>query len=168
MKQEPKTSKEISGMGHSMKRKEDGRFIQGKGRYVDDIKLEGMLYMDIVRSPYAYAKIKSIKTEKAMATPGVIAVVTGRDLEKYNLHWMPTLMSDKQMVLPTDTVLYQAQEVAAVVATERYIAARGVASVAGDYEPLPVGVDPLKALLPGATIVREGREQDDNHLWHPA
>ena len=105
MKQEPKTSKEINGMGHSMKRKEDGRFIQGKGHFVDDIKLDGMLYMDIVRSPYAYAKIKSIKIEKAMATPGVIAVVTGRDLEKYNLHWMPTLMSDTQMVLPTDTVL---------------------------------------------------------------
>ena len=67
-----KTSKEISGMGHSMKRKEDARFIQGHGRYIDDIKLPGMLYMDIVRSPYAYAKIKSINAEKAMAIPGVL------------------------------------------------------------------------------------------------
>ena len=55
-----KTSKEIGGMGHSKKRKEDARFIQGKGNYVDDVKLPGMLYMDIVRSPYAYAKIKNI------------------------------------------------------------------------------------------------------------
>src|SRR6266850_5448484 len=154
MKQEPKTSKEISGMGHSMKRKEDGRFIQGKGRYVDDIKLEGMLYMDIVRSPYAYAKIKSIKTEKAMATPGVIAVVTGRDLEKYNLHWMPTLMSDTQMVLPTDTVMYQAQEVCAVIATDRYAAADGVEAVEVDYEPMTPVIDPYKALLPGAPVLR--------------
>jgi aerobic carbon-monoxide dehydrogenase large subunit len=104
-----KTSKAISGMGHSMKRKEDNRFIQGQGNYVDDIKLPGMLHMDIVRSPYAYAKILKINTEAALKIPGVIAIVTGRDLEKYNLHWMPTLMSDTQMVLPTDTVMYQAQ-----------------------------------------------------------
>ena len=99
------TSKEISGMGHGMKRKEDARFIQGHGHYVDDIKLPGMLYMDIVRSPYAYAKIKKIDASKALAIPGVLAVITGRDLEKYNLHWMPTLMSDTQMVLPTETVM---------------------------------------------------------------
>src|SRR5207253_8878067 len=82
------------------------------------------------------------------------------------LEWMPTLMSDRQMVLPTDTVLYQAQEVAAVVATERYIAADGVAAIEVDYEPLPVVVDPIKALQPGATLVREDREQKDNHIWH--
>ena len=108
---------EIHGMGHSIKRKEDPRFLQGKGNYVDDIKLPDMLYLDIVRSPYAHARIKSIKTDKALKVPGVLAVVTGKDLEKYNLAWMPTLMSDKQMVLPVDTVKYQAQEVAAVLAT---------------------------------------------------
>src|SRR5574341_1667701 len=122
---------EIHGMGHSMKRKEDPRFLQGKGNYVDDIKLPDMLYLDIVRSPYAHARIKSIKTDKALKVPGVLAVVTGKDLEKYNLAWMPTLMSDKQMVLPIDTVKYQAQEVAAVLATERYIAADGMAAVEG-------------------------------------
>src|SRR6476659_10517047 len=79
---ECKTSKEIGGMGHSKKRKEDGRFIQGKGNYIDDLKLPGMLYMDIVRSPYAYAKIKSINIDEAMKVPGVAAVVTGKDLEK--------------------------------------------------------------------------------------
>ncbi len=52
-----RTSPEVCGMGHSMKRKEDPRFLRGKGNYVDDIKLPGMLYMDIVRSPYAHAKI---------------------------------------------------------------------------------------------------------------
>ena len=64
-------------MGHSMKRKEDPRFIRGKGNYVDDIKLPGMLYMDIVRSPYAHAKIKNIDTAKALKVPGVLAVITG-------------------------------------------------------------------------------------------
>lgn len=155
---------EIHGMGHSMKRKEDPRFLQGKGNYVDDIKLPDMLYLDIVRSPYAHARIKSINTDKALKIPGVLAVITGKDLEKYNLAWMPTLMSDKQMVLPVDTVKYQAQEVAAVLATERYIAADGVAAVEVDYEPLPVVVDPFKALQPGATKVRDDKES--NHIWH--
>jgi carbon-monoxide dehydrogenase large subunit len=155
---------ECRGLGHSVRRKEDPRFLRGKGRYVDDIKLPGMLYLDIVRSPYAHAKIVKIDPAKALATPGVAAVVTGKDLEKYGLAWMPTLMSDKQMVLPIDTVKYQAQEVAAVVATSRYAAADGVAAVEVEYEPLPVVVDPFKALEKGATKVRDDKES--NHIWH--
>ncbi len=155
---------EVHGLGHSMKRKEDPRLIRGKGTYIDDIKLPGMLYLDIVRSPYAHARIKSINAEKALKVPGVAAVVTGKDLDQYGLAWMPTLMSDKQMVLPIDTVKYQAQEVAAVVATSRYAAADGVAAVEVEYEPLPVVIDPFKALQPGATKVRE--DKDSNHIWH--
>jgi len=163
----PKTSAAVCGMGHSMKRKEDPRFIRGQGRYVDDIQLPGMLYMDIVRSPYAHATIKNIDTSQALKVPGVLAVITGRDLEKYNLHWMPTLMSDTQMVLPTDTVMYQSQEVAAVIATERYAAADGVEAVDVDYEPLPVVVDPFKALEPGAPVLRTDKKgKTDNHIWH--
>lgn len=160
------TPKEIGGMGHGMKRKEDARFIQGKGRYVDDIKLPGMLYMDIVRSPYAYAKIKKIDASKALAIPGVLAVITGRDLEKYNLHWMPTLMSDTQMVLPTDTVMYYSQEVCAVIATERYIAADGVAAVEVEYEPMKPIVDPHKSMDPNAPVLRPDKGKTDNHIWH--
>src|SRR3990172_215280 len=155
---------ECRGLGHSVLRKEDPRFIRGKGHYVDDIKLPGMLYLDIVRSPYAHAKIVKIDPSKALATPGVAAVVTGKDLDKYGLAWMPTLMSDKQMVLPIDTVKYQAQEVAAVLATDRYTAADGVAAVEVEYEPLPVVVDPKKALEPGAPKVRD--DKDSNHIWH--
>src|SRR5512137_2181511 len=103
-----KTPPEIGGMGHSVKRKEDARFIRGKGTYVDDIQLPGMVYMDIARSPYAHAKILSINTKKALAIPGVLAVITGETLAKYKLHWMPTIMSDTQMVLPTEKVMYQA------------------------------------------------------------
>lgn len=162
-----KTSKEISGMGHSMKRKEDGRFVQGKGRYIDDIKLDGMLYMDIVRSPYAYAKIKSINIEKAMKVPGVAAVITGKDLEKYNLHWMPTLMSDTQMVLPTDTVMYQSQEVAAVIATSRYAAADGVEAVEVEYEVMKPVMNPNKANDPGVPVLRTDKPgKKDNTIWH--
>ncbi len=154
------------GMGAAVKRKEDARFLRGKGTYIDDITLPGMLFLDIVRSPYAHARITAIHTDKALATPGVLAVITGRDLEKYGLAWMPTLMSDRQMVLPTDRVLYQAQEVAAVVATDRYSAADGVAAVEVEYEPLPVVVDPRQALLPGAPILRPDREEKSNHIWH--
>src|SRR2546422_1278916 len=125
-----------------------------------------MLYMDIARSPYAHARIKSIDTSKALAIPGVLAVITGKDLVPLKLAWMPTLMSDKQMALPTDRVLYQAQEVAAVVATERYIAADGVAAIEVEYEPLPVVVDPKKALLPDAPVLRQDRKEKSNHIWH--
>ena len=71
------TPPEICGMGHRMKRKEDPRFIQGKGHYVDDVKLPGMLYMDIVRSPYAHAKILNIDASAALEMNGVLAVITG-------------------------------------------------------------------------------------------
>ena len=163
----PKTSPEIGGMGHSVKRKEDARFIRGKGNYVDDVRLPGMIWLDIVRSPYAHAKITKIDTSKALAIPGVLAVITGEDLAKYNLHWMPTLMSDTQMVLPLEKVMYQAQEVAAVLATDRYIAADGVQAVQVGYEPLPVVVDPFKALEPGAPVLRtDKKDKKDNHIWH--
>src|SRR5499426_1785426 len=163
----PRTPAEIGGMGHSVKRKEDPRFLRGQETYVDDIVLPDMLYLDIVRSPYAHAKINSIDISKATAIPGVLAVITGKDLEKYNLHWMPTLMSDTQMVLPVDKVMYQAQEVAAVLATDRYIAADGADAVEIDYDPLPVVVDPKKALLADAPVLRTDKpDKKDNHIWH--
>src|ERR1700704_1481692 len=163
----PRTRPEVCGVGHSMKRKEDPRFIRGKGNYVDDIQLPGMLYMDIVRSPFAHARIKSIDTSAALKIPGVLAVIDGATLAKYNLHWMPTLMSDTQMVLPTEKVMYQAQEVAAVIATDRYAAADGVEAVEVDYDPLPVVVDPFEALKPGAPVLRtDKKDKKDNRIWH--
>jgi carbon-monoxide dehydrogenase large subunit len=159
------TPPEVSGMGHRMKRKEDPRFLQGKGHYVDDIKLPDMLYMDIVRSPYAHAKILNIDTSAALAIPGVLAVITGKDLAAHNLHWMPTLMSDTQMVLPTEKVVYYAQEVCCVIATDRYIAADGVEAVIVDYEPLEPVVDPFKA-LEDTVIVRDDKELKTNRVWH--
>jgi aerobic carbon-monoxide dehydrogenase large subunit len=162
-----KTSADVGGMGHSIRRKEDPRFIRGKGTYVDDVELPGMLWLDIVRSPHAHARIVRIDSAKALAVPGVLAIITGKDLEKYNLHWMPTLMSDTQMVLPVDKVMYQAQEVAAVLATSRYAAADGAAAVQVEYDPLPVVVDPKKALAPGAPVLRtDKKDKKDNHIWH--
>src|SRR5512138_2772780 len=162
----PRTSPDICGMGHSLKRKEDPRFIRGQGRYVDDIQLPGMLYMDIVRSPFAHAKIKKIDTARALKVPGVLAVITGETLAKFNLHWMPTLMSDTQMVLPTEKVMYQAQEVCAVVGTSRYAAADGVYAVEVDYEPLEVVVATFTALAPGAPALRpDKKDKQANRIW---
>ncbi len=158
---------DLHAFGKSVKRREDPRFIRGKGTYIDDIKLPGMIYMDIVRSPYAHAKILKIDASKALALPGVLAVITGKDLDAYKLAWMPTLISDTQMVLPIDRVVYQSQEVAAVIATERYIAADGVALVEVEYEPLPPVVDPYKALEPDAPLVRpDHADKKTNHIWH--
>jgi carbon-monoxide dehydrogenase large subunit len=162
-----KTSPEVGGMGHSVKRKEDARFLHGKGNYVDDVKLPGMLSMVMVRSPYAYAKIKNINKEKALKIDGVLAVITGNDLAQYNLHWMPTLLSDTQMVLPTDTVMHQSQEVCAVIATDRYTAVDGAEAVEIDYEPMQAVVDPFKALDEDAPLLRPDKEgQKDNQIYH--
>src|SRR3981081_1050438 len=135
----------VRGFGHSVRRKEDPRFIRGQGNYIDDVKLPAMLYMDIVRSPYAHAKITSIDSAEALKAPGVVAVVTGKELEAAGLAWMPTLMSDTQMVLPTDHVVYQSQEVAVVVAETRYAAADAITLVQVEYEPLEPVVAPFKS-----------------------
>ncbi|KMW57935.1 Carbon monoxide dehydrogenase large chain [Candidatus Rhodobacter oscarellae] len=136
----------LGGMGCKRKRVEDARFTQGKGNYVDDLKLDGMLFGDFVRSPYAHARVKSVDSSAAMEVPGVLAVLTAADLEPLGLHWMPTLAGDKMMVLADGKVLYQGQEVAFVVATDRYAAADGIESVEVEYEELPVLVDPFEAL----------------------
>jgi aerobic carbon-monoxide dehydrogenase large subunit len=161
-----KTSPEIGGMGHPIKRKEDLRFIQGKGNYIDDVQLPGMVFGHMVRSPYAHARITAIRTEEAKKLPGVLAVITGEDLAKANLAWMPTLFHDKQMVLATGKVLFQSQEVAFVVAEDRYTAADAAELVEVDYEELPVLVDPHKAQDTDAPILRDDREEKSNLIFH--
>src|SRR5713101_5961651 len=156
------------GLGEAYKRKEDARFIRGQGNYVDDVQLPGMLYGDIVRSPYAHALIKSMDTSEALKVPGVLAVITGKDLDAAGLAWMPTLSGDTEAVLALDRVHFQMQEVAFVVATSRYAAADGVAAVEVDYEPLPVVIDPKKALDPDAPLLRPDKKdkQPTNQIFH--
>lgn len=150
----------LGGMGCKRKRVEDARFTQGKGNYVDDIKLPGMLFGDFVRSPYAHARIKSIDASAALALDGVLAVLTAEDLRPLGLHWMPTLAGDKQMVLADGKVLFQGQEVAYVVAKDRYIAADAVELVEVDYEELPVITDPFKS-LESDVVLREDLMGED-------
>ena len=148
-------SQKLEGLGTSRKRVEDVRFTQGKGNYVDDIKLSGMLFGEFVRSPYAHARVKSIDTEAAKALPGVKAVLTAEDLKPLNLHWMPTLAGDVQAVLADEKVLFQGQEVAFVIAEDRYIASDAAQLVEVEYEELTVLVDPLRAMDEDAVILRE-------------
>ena len=136
-------------------RKEDARFIRGQGTFVDDITLPGMLHGAILRSPLAHARITSIDTAAASAHPKVVAVLTGADLAEREMAWMPTLFGDVQAVLATDKVLFQGQEVAFVVATDRYAARDALELIMVDYEPLPPLIDARKALGADAPIVRE-------------
>src|SRR6202171_4774395 len=148
-------AEKLQGVGCKRKRVEDIRFVQGKGNYVDDLKLPGMLYGDFTRSPHAHARIKSIDASKAKAVPGVLAVLTAADLKPLGLHYMPTLAGDVQAVLAEHKVLYQNQEVAFVVADDRYAAADGAELVEVEYEALPVIIDPFKAMAPDAPVLRE-------------
>jgi carbon-monoxide dehydrogenase large subunit len=127
-------------MGCKRKRVEDARFTQGKGNYVDDLKLPGMLHGDFVRSPHAHARVKSINSEEALKVPGVLAVIPAETLKTVNLAWMPTLAGDVQMVLADGKVLFQNQEVAFVVATDRYAADDGINKVVVEYEPLRASI----------------------------
>jgi carbon-monoxide dehydrogenase large subunit len=153
-------------VGVAMKRKEDPRFVQGKGHYVDDLTFPGMLYMALVRSPYPHAEIKNIDSSEAMNVPGVKAVITGKDLDTAGLDWLPTFHGfDKQMVLALGKVLYQYQEVAAVFADSREAAADGAEAVQVDYAPLPVVADPFTAQT-DKVLLRPDREQKTNHIFH--
>ena len=161
------TEHAIRGIGHSVERKEDARFIRGKGTYVDDVSLPGMLHMELLRAPFAHARIRSIDTSAPAALPGVVAVVTGELMAEHGLAWMPTLSGDTQAVLATDKVRFQGQEVAAVVAEDLYTAGDALELIEVDYEPLPAIVDPRQALEEGASVIRDDKEgQDSNHIYH--
>jgi carbon-monoxide dehydrogenase large subunit len=147
----------IGGMGASRRRVEDNRFIRGKGNYVDDIVLPGMLHMEILRSPLAHARIKSIDTSAAWDMPGVRLVLTGEMLAARNLAWMPTLSYDTQAVLATDKVRFQGQEVCAVIADDPYIAKDACGKIVVDYEVLPPIVNPVQAAAADAIQIRDDK-----------
>src|SRR4051795_4363856 len=149
-----------------LKRKEDPRFVRGQGNYVDDVVLPGMLHGAALRSPVAHARIVSIDTSAPLQHPKVRAVITGADLAAQGLAWMPTLSADTQAVLATDKVRFQGQEVAFVVADDRYAARDALELIDVDYEPLPVVVDPHAALEPGAPVIRDDQEgRSSNHIF---
>jgi carbon-monoxide dehydrogenase large subunit len=152
-------------MGYGrMRRKEDPRFIRGQGHYVDDIQLPGMLHGAILRSPVAHARIVSIDTSAAESHPKVKAVITGATLATLNLAWMPTLSYDTQAVLATDKVRFQGQEVAFVVAEDRYSARDALELIDVEYDELPVVADAKKAMDPDAPVIRDDKEGQVNNF----
>jgi carbon-monoxide dehydrogenase large subunit len=162
--EKPSTPPEIGGIGHSVRRHEDDRFIEGQGNYLDDHVLPGMLHMAILRAQVPHARIVSIDTSAATALEGVVAVVTGELLAQYNLAWMPTLSGDTQAVLATDKVRFQGQEVAAVVATDPYIAWDALELIDVEYEMLPAITSPQQALAGDAALIRDDKEGQTSNL----
>src|SRR6476619_6243453 len=154
-------------VGHGrMLRKEDPRFIRGLGKYVDDIQLTGMLHLAILRSPVAHARIVSVDTSAALAHPKVKAVITGADLAAQGLAWMPTLSNDVQAVLATDRVRFQGQEVAFVVAEDRYSARDALELIDVEYDVLKPVIDVRQALAPDAEVIRTDLDgKTDNHCF---
>jgi aerobic carbon-monoxide dehydrogenase large subunit len=149
-----------------LQRKEDPRFIRGQGTYVDDVNLPGMLHGAVLRSPLAHARIVSIDTSAALAHPKVRAVITGKDLEGLSLAWMPTMSYDTQAVLATDKVRFQGQEVAFVVADDRYAARDALELIDVEYDALPAVVNARKALDADAPVIRDDKEdKKDNHIF---
>ena len=156
----------IGGLGSSRKRVEDDRFIRGKGNYTDDVVLPGMLHMEILRSPLPHARIKSIDASRAWALPGVRLVLTGEMMATRNLAWMPTLSYDTQAVLATDKVRFQGQEVAFVVAEDRYSARDALELIEVEYDILDPVIDARTALDPEMPVIRDDLEgKTDNHCF---
>lgn len=145
-------------LGERVKRKEDPRLIRGGAHYVDDFKLDGMLYMAFVRSVHAHAKITSISDSAARAMHGVVDVLRGKDLEG-KLGFVPCAAGMEGLKIPDhpclagDEVRYVGEPIAAVIARDRFIASDAANKIEVEYEPLPVVVNPEKALEKDSPLV---------------
>jgi len=160
-------------LGAPIKPREDQRFITGAGRYLDDIKLAGMAYVAVLRSPYAHANINSVDVSAAKTMPGVLAVITGADIP-YNplpMAWPAGGSAGLQnnvntpRVLATDSVKWTGEGVAAVVADTPEQAADALAAIEVDYDPLPTVVDAEKATQPGAPQLHENAPNNIVFDW---
>jgi aerobic carbon-monoxide dehydrogenase large subunit len=157
-------------VGKPMKRREDPRLIQGLAHYVDDIHLEGMHFMAVVRSPYAHARLRFVNTAKAKADPSVVAVVTGEDIRGRIgpipcAAQIPDMKPAVRHALATEKVRFVGEPVAIVVATDRYAARDAVDLVEVDYEPLPVVVDPEKAIAEDAPKLYDNFADNIAYRW---
>src|SRR5882724_7948145 len=152
------------GAGQPVKRLEDQRLLTGKGLFIDDKPEDGALWLHVLRSPHAHAKIKSIDAKLAREMAGVEAVFTGEDLIKDDIGTIPTLAIFKRpdgspmafpprRLLAHEVVRFAGEPVVAVVATSRTLAQTAAEAIAVDYEVLPSVVDPLQAIKPGAPAV---------------
>jgi len=156
----------VTGIGARALRREDPRLLTGRGRYVGDIARPRMASVVMVRSPHAHARIRAIDTRAARAHPGVLACLTAADLGdvgaipiRFNVR--PGLEPFLQRPLPRERVRYVGEPVAAVVATDQYVAEDARELVRVDYEPLPAVVDVERALAPDAPHLHPGGNRAD-------
>jgi carbon-monoxide dehydrogenase large subunit len=165
---QPKTGEKW--VGQAIRRKEDPRMITGQGRYVDDIVLHGMVYMAVVRSTEAHARIVSIDASGARAIPGV-HVFTAADLDIASplpMAWVPPgveIKTPEHWPLAGDTVKHVGQSVAVVVGESKYGVVDAAEQVVVEYDPLPVVVDPEAALREGSPLVHEEFGTNLTHEW---
>jgi carbon-monoxide dehydrogenase large subunit len=152
-------------IGRHEPRREDRRLLTGRGRYIDDIEVPGALHACFVRSPHAHARIASIDTAAALGMPGVVAVLTGKDVAEHTTrHRMAPPIDGLQPVemdtLPTAKVRFQGDPVACVIATDRYLAEDAAEQVAVDYEVLPPVTTMWQALEPDAPLVDDALQSN--------
>ncbi|HEX5531443.1 MAG TPA: molybdopterin cofactor-binding domain-containing protein [Methylomirabilota bacterium] len=156
-------------LGASIKRREDPRFITGKGNYTDDLKLAGMTYAAFVRSPHANAKIRKIDTAKASKAPGVVAIFTGKDMTGVNslpCGWLlPELKIPAHMPLATDAARYVGDPVAIVIADSQSAASDAAELVAVDWEVLPSVTSTEKAAAKGSPQIHEVAPDNVAFKW---
>jgi len=158
-------------VGQPLRRKEDPRMITGRGRYVDDMVMSGMLYMAVVRSPEAHAKILSIDASGARELPGVYGVYTGEDLDIASglpMAWVPPgveIKTPEHWPLAKGEVKYVGQGVAVVIGDDKYRVVDAAEQVLVEYDPLPVVVDPEKALADTSVLVHEEFGTNQVHEW---
>ncbi len=153
-------------VGKGLARKEDNRLLRGRGKFVDDIKLFGMLYLKFVRSPYAHAKVTSLDTSAAEALPGVICTLTGAEIAKQTNPFIEIgpdpFARIKDYPLAVSKVRYQGEPVAAVVATSPQIADDAAELVQVEYESLDVVVDAEEALKNSILLHQDA---GTNQVW---
>jgi carbon-monoxide dehydrogenase large subunit len=157
-------------VGSAVRRKEDAELITGKARYTDDISVPGMLWMHVVRSPFAHARIRSLDLSSALAMEGVVAAFSGQDLEWAGpllMAWPVTegIHNPPHWPLAKDKARYQGDGVAVVVAESRGVAADAAEAVDVDYQPLPAIVDMEKALAEGAPLVHDEIGTNRSYTW---
>ena len=157
------------GVGQSVKRVEDVRLLTGKGRFTDDVQVEGALFAATLRSPYGHAKIVSIDTAAAKAVPGVVAVYTHADIAEIGV--VPCLvplsgkLATPRHVLTGDTVRFVGDGVAFVVAETREAARAGADAIDVDYLELPAVASIEAAIAPGAPKVWDEAASNSIFDW---
>lgn len=163
-------------IGQSVKRVEDKRFTSGKGKYTDDIKLVGMTYAYIVRSPYAHAKILKVDISQAVDHPGVVAVFTGQDIANAGINGVPagwqvnfkdgtTMKEPPHPLLVADRVKHLGDGVAVVIAEDRATARDAADLIDVEYEVLDAVTNPAEAVKPGAPLVHDSAPNNICFDW---